>query len=236
MLLGTRVITGESELATVRLEELGRCKRAIIGRYKSVIIDAAGKKDELDARAQEIRNQIEDPTIDQQDRETLRRRLSRLAGGVAILRVGGATEPELKERCDRVDDALHATKAAVDEGILPGGGTALVRAAARARKRIQRSRSDSFKQGVDVVLQACCAPLRQISINAGSNPELVLSKVERLRDNMGYDAASERYVDTLEAGIVDPLKVVRSALENAHSAASMLLSVGCTVVDDSLAE
>ena len=236
VLLGTRVITGESELATVRLEELGRCKRAIIGRYKSVIIDAAGKKDELDARAQEIRNQIEDPTIDQQDRETLRRRLSRLAGGVAILRVGGATEPELKERCDRVDDALHATKAAVDEGILPGGGTALVRAAARARKRIQRSRSDSFKQGVDVVLQACCAPLRQISINAGSNPELVLSKVERLRDNMGYDAASERYVDTLEAGIVDPLKVVRSALENAHSAASMLLSVGCTVVDDSLAE
>lgn len=236
VLLGTRVITGESELASVRLEELGRCKRAIIGRYKSVIIDAAGKRDALDARAQEIRSQIEDPTIDQQDRETLRRRLSRLAGGVAILRVGGATEPELKERCDRVDDALHATKAAVDEGILPGGGTALVRAAARVKKRIQRNRSDSFKQGIDVVLQACCAPLRQISVNAGSNPELVLSKVERLRDSMGYDAATERYVDTLEEGIVDPLKVVRSALENAHSAASMLLSVGCTVVDDSPAE
>jgi chaperonin GroEL len=234
-LLGTRVLVGEAELAAVKLEDLGRCKRAIIGRYKTVIIDAAGKKSDLESRAQEIRNQI-DASLDTQDREVLRRRLARLVGGVAILRVGGSTEPELKERCDRVDDALHATKAAVDEGILPGGGTALVRAAAKTRKRILKNRSDSFKQGIEVVLHACCAPLRQISINAGSNPELVLSKVERLRDNMGYDAATARYVNTLEAGIIDPLKVVRSALENAHSAASMLLSVGCTVVDDAPSE
>lgn len=234
-LLGTRVLVGEAELAAVKLEDLGRCKRAIIGRYKTVIIDAAGKKSDLESRAQEIRNQI-DASLDTQDREVLRRRLARLVGGVAILRVGGSTEPELKERCDRVDDALHATKAAVDEGILPGGGTALVRAAARIRKRILKNKNDSFRQGIEVVLQACCAPLRQISINAGSNPELVLSKVERLRDNMGYDAATEKYVDTLVAGIVDPLKVVRSALENAHSAASMLLSVGCTVVDDAPSE
>lgn len=234
-LLGTRVLVGEAELAAVKLEDLGRCKRAIIGRYKTVIIDAAGKKSDLESRAQEIRNQI-DASIDVHDREVLRRRLARLVGGVAILRVGGSTEPELKERCDRVDDALHATKAAVDEGILPGGGTALVRAAAKTRKRILKNKSDSFKQGVEVVLHACCAPLRQISVNAGSNPELVLSKVERLRDNMGYDAATARYVNTLEAGIIDPLKVVRSALENAHSAASMLLSVGCTVVDDAPSE
>ena len=208
----------------------------IVGRNRSVLIDAAGKKEDINARSHEIRTQLEDPTLDTHERDALRRRLARLAGGVAILRVGGATEPELKERRDRVDDALHATKAAVDEGILPGGGTALVRAAALVRRRVPRSRSDSFKQGTEVVLQSCCAPLRQIVSNAGRNPELVLSKVERLRDSMGYDAATERYVNTVEAGIVDPLKVVRSALENAHSAASMLLSVGCTIVDDSPAE
>jgi chaperonin GroEL len=236
VLLGTQVIAGESELTKVSLTDLGRCKRAIIGRYRSVLIDAGGKKEAIDARAAEIRSQLDDPTLDQHERDALRRRLARLAGGVAILRVGGATEPELKERKDRVDDALHATKAAVEEGILPGGGTALVRAAARVRRRVIRNRSDSFKQGVEVILHACCAPLRQIVSNSGRNPELVLSKVERLRDNQGYDAATERYVDTLEVGIVDPLKVVRSALENAHSSASMLLSVGCTIVDDSPAE
>lgn len=233
VLLGTKVIVGESELSKVQIQDLGRCKRAVIGRYRTILIDAAGKKEEIEERSREMRAQIEDPSLDQQDRDALRRRLARLAGGVAVLRVGGATEPELKERRDRVDDALHATKAAVEEGILPGGGTALVRAAARARRRLVRNRSDSFKQGVEVVLYACCAPLRQIVSNAGRNPELILSKVERLRDNMGYDAATERYVDTMEMGIVDPLKVVRSALENAHSAASMLLSVGCTIVEDS---
>ena len=233
VLLGTKVIVGESELSKVQIQDLGRCKRAIIGRYRTILIDAAGKKEEIEERSREMRAQIEDPSLDQQDRDALRRRLARLAGGVAVLRVGGATEPELKERRDRVDDALHATKAAVEEGILPGGGTALVRAAARTRRRISRNRSDSFKQGAEVILQSCCAPLRQIVSNAGRNPELILSKVERLRDNMGYDAATERYLDTLEEGIVDPLKVVRSALENAHSAASMLLSVGCTIVEDS---
>ena len=236
ILLGTRVIVGESELSKITIQDLGRCKRAIIGRYKTILIDTAGKKEDIDERSREIRSQIDDPSIDQQEREALRRRLARLSGGVAVLRVGGATEPELKERRDRVDDALHATKAAVEEGILPGGGTALVRAAAKVRRRPMKNRSDSFKQGAEVIFQSCCAPLRQIVSNAGRNPELVLSRVERLRDNMGYDAATERYVDTLESGIVDPLKVVRSALENAHSAASMLLSVGCTIVDDSPAE
>lgn len=233
VLLGTRVLVGEQDLMKVSLSELGKCKRAIIGRHRSVIVDAAGKKEDIESRSQEIRTQLDDSTLDVQERDALRRRLARLAGGVAVLRVGGATEPELKERRDRVDDALHATKAAVEEGILPGGGTALVRAAASVRRKGMRNRSDSFKQGVEVILQACCAPLRQIVSNAGRNPELVLSKVERLRNNQGYDAARESYVDTLEAGIVDPLKVVRSALENAHSSASILLSVGCTIVDDS---
>lgn len=232
-LLNTKVLSNDSEIASVRLEELGRCKKAIIGRYKTVIVDAAGSKESIQARANEIKSQLDDPTLDQNDRDALRRRVARLAGGVAVLRVGGATEPELKERCDRVDDALHATKAAVEEGIVPGGGTALVRAAARARKLIPRSRGDSFCQGAEVVLQACTSPLRQIVTNAGRNPEMILARVERLRGSMGYDAASERFVDTLESGIIDPLKVVRSALENAASAASILLSVGCTVVDDS---
>lgn len=236
VLLGTRVIVGESELSKVTLQELGRCKRAIVGRYRSVIIDASGDKSAIEGRVAEIRSQLEDPTLDLQDRDVLRRRLARLAGGVAVLRVGGATEPEMKERKDRVEDALHATKAAVEEGILPGGGTALVRSASRARKQLPRNRSDSFKQGAEVIFQACCAPLRQIVSNSGRNPEMVLAKVERLRDSQGYDAAGERFVDTMSAGIVDPLKVVRSALENAHSAASMLLSVGCTITDDSPAE
>jgi chaperonin GroEL len=232
-LLNTKVLSNDSEIASVRLDELGRCKKAIIGRYKTVIVDAAGSKESIQARANEIKSQLDDPTLDQNDRDALRRRVARLAGGVAVLRVGGATEPELKERCDRVDDALHATKAAVEEGIVPGGGTALVRAAARARKSIPRSRGDSFCQGAEVVLQACTSPLRQIVTNAGRNPEMILARVERLRGSMGYDAARERFVDTLESGIIDPLKVVRSALENAASAASILLSVGCTVVDDS---
>lgn len=235
-LLNTKVLSSDSEIASVRLDELGRCKKAIIGRYKTVIVDAAGSKESIQARANEIKSQLDDPTLDQNDREALRRRVARLAGGVAVLRVGGATEPELKERRDRVDDALHATKAAVEEGIVPGGGTALVRAAARVRRSIPRSRGDSFCQGAEVVLQACTSPLRQIVTNAGRNPEMILARVERLRGSMGYDAASESFVDTLESGIIDPLKVVRSALENAASAASILLSVGCTVIDDSPAE
>jgi len=236
VLLNTKVLSSDSEIAGVRLDELGKCKKAVIGRYKTVIVDAAGSKESIQARADEIKSQIDDPTLDQNDRDALKRRVARLAGGVAVLRVGGATEPELKERRDRVDDALHATKAAVEEGIVPGGGTALVRAAARVRKTIPRSRGDSFCQGAEVVLQACTAPLRQIVTNAGRNPEMVLARVERLRGSMGYDAANEDFVDTIESGIIDPLKVVRSALENASSAASILLSVGCTVVDDSPAE
>jgi chaperonin GroEL len=236
VLLGTKVVTGDSELSKIQISDLGRCKRAIIGRYKSVLVDVAGSKDSIDTRANEIKSQLADLTLEQQDRDALHRRLSRLAGGVAILRVGGATESELKERRDRVDDALHATKAAVEEGILPGGGTALVRAAARVRRNSLKSRSDSFKQGVEVILHACSAPLRQIVTNSGRNPEMVLSRVERLRGNMGYDAATETFVDTVQNGILDPLKVVRCALENAASAANMLLSVGCTITNDSSSE
>lgn len=233
-LLSARLFVSEGELSKAKIEDLGKCKKAIIGRYKTVIVDAAGNKDDISARSQEIRSQLDDVTLEQNERDALRRRLGRLASGVAVLRVGGATEAELKERKDRVDDALHATRAAVEEGILPGGGIALVRASTLVKRRIPRGKNDSFKQGAGVIIEACSAPLRQIVTNAGRNPELVLAKVERLRDGMGYDAAKERFVDTLEVGIVDPLKVVRSALENAHSAASMLLSVGCTITDDSL--
>jgi chaperonin GroEL len=230
ILLGTRVVG--DDLSTIQLGELGRCKRVIVGRYRSIFIDAMGEKNLIAARSTELRSQLSDMTLESHDIEALKRRLSRLAGGVAVLRVGGATEAELKERRDRVDDALHATRAAVEEGILPGGGTALVRAAAKTRSKISRNSSDSFKQGADVILQACVVPLKQIVINAGLNPDMVLSKVERLKGDNGFNASTGKYVSTFEAGILDPLKVVRLALENAHSAASVLLSVGCTVVDD----
>jgi len=231
ILLGTKVV-GDN-ISSIALTDLGKCKKAIVGRYRTVFIDAAGSKENIEARASELRSQMSDLTLESHEVETLKRRLSRLAGGVAVLRVGGATEAELKERRDRVDDALHATRAAVEEGILPGGGTALVRAASKIRSKIPKKSSDSFKQGVGVVLEACVVPLKQIVVNAGLNPDLVLSKVERLKGDNGFNASTGKYVSTFDAGILDPLKVVRLALENAHSAASILLSVGCTVVDDS---
>jgi len=230
ILLKTKIVS--DNLSTINLHDLGKCNKVIVGRHRSIFVDAAGSADEIQKRILELRAQLADVTIEPHEADVLKRRLARLAGGVAILRVGGATEAELKERKDRVDDALHATRAAVEEGILPGGGTALVRAAAKVRKCIPRSSSDSFKQGAEVILQSCSVPLRQIVTNAGLNPDLVLAKVERLKGDYGFDASKEKYVNTFEAGILDPLKVVRLALENAHSAASTLLSVGCTIVDD----
>ena len=230
ILLGTKIVN--ENIANVSLESLGKCGKVVVGRYRSIFVDAAGSKEKIEKRIDELRSQLSDTTIEAHEADVVKRRLARLAGGVAILRVGGATEAELKERKDRVDDALHATRAAVEEGILPGGGTALVRAAARVKKQIPKSESDSFKQGVDVILQACAVPLKQIVTNAGLNSDLILSKVERLKGDSGFDAAKCQYVNTFEAGILDPLKVVRLALENAHSAASTLLSVGCTIVDD----
>ena len=160
----------------------------------------------------------------------MKRRLSRLSGGVAVLRVGGATELEVTERKDRVEDALHATQAAVEEGILPGGGVALVRASQKVKP--PKNSTDDFAAGVNVIKNACLAPLCQIVNNAGGSAEVVLHKVVKASSKNGYDARGGRHVDMMESGIIDPLKVVRCALEHASSAASSLLSVGCSITED----
>ena len=189
------------------------------------------------SRANELRKAIQDPTLSGPDRDVISRRLQRLAGGVAILRVGGATEVELMERKDRVDDALHATQAAVEEGLLFGGGVALVRAARHLEGIKVHRKEVGIQVGIDVVRKACLEPLMQIVRNSGGAPEVVLEKVLKSKDhNRGYNASTGEYVDMFEAGIIDPLKVVRSALENASSAACNLLSVGCAMVHDEVQE
>ena len=221
------------DLRGADLSNFGTCRRVIIGKNSTVFIDSAGDTEAIEKRTSGIRSLLDDPTLLGPDRDTAQRRLSRMAGGVAVLRVGGATEVELRERRDRVEDALHATQAAVEEGLVPGGGIALVRAASHLSKLRSGYSVDGIKVGVDVVKRACSAPLRQIIGNSGAAPEVVLEKITRMKGVKGYDASSQQYVDMLEAGIIDPLKVVRSALENASSAACSLLSVGCAIVESS---
>tara|TARA_Y100000593_G_C4308338_1_gene336980 strand:+ start:919 stop:2571 length:1653 start_codon:yes stop_codon:yes gene_type:complete len=219
------------DLKEMQLSDLGGCRRVIVGKNSTIFVDSAGKSEDIEKRVESIRTLLNDPTLSGIDRETVQRRLTRMAGGVAVLRVGGATEVELKERRDRVEDALHATQAAVEEGLVPGGGIALVRASSGLSKIRTGASVDGVKVGVDVVKRACSAPLRQIIGNSGAAPEVVLEKVAKLKGVKGYDAASQQYVDMMEEGIIDPLKVVRSALENASSAACNLLSVGCAIAD-----
>ena len=205
-------------------------RKAIIKKSTTVFVDGGGSSEEIESRAAEVKTYLTDPTLSQQEAATARRRLSRLSGGVAVMRVGGATEIELIERRDRVEDALHATQAAVEEGLLPGGGVALVAASKSLEPYIKSS--DGHSVGARVVREACRAPFRQIIMNTGGAPDVILDKVLRSKFNKGYDAREERLVDMWDAGIIDPLKVVRSALENASSAACMILSVGCAMTED----
>ena len=201
------------KLETVTLAMLGKAKKVRIDKENTTIVDGSGKKKDIEARCSQIRQQMEDTTSDY-DREKLQERLAKLAGGVAVIRVGGATEVEVKERKDRVDDAMHATRAAVEEGILPGGGTALLYAATVLDK--VKYANDDQRRGIDIIRKAVQAPIRQIAENAGIDGALVVGKLtEQKKTSFGYDAQNGEYVDMYEAGIIDPAKVVRTALQSA---------------------
>jgi chaperonin GroEL len=217
------------KLENVTLNMLGRTKKVLIEKENTTIVEGAGKKEDIKGRCNQIRAQIEETTSDY-DREKLQERLAKLAGGVAVIRVGGATEVEVKERKDRVDDALHATRAAVEEGIVPGGGVALARASLILAKL--KSDNDDQRFGIDIVRKAIQMPLRQIAENAGEDGAVISGKVLDNGDYpWGFDAQSGEFKDLVKAGIIDPTKVVRSALQNAASVASLLLTTECMVAD-----
>jgi chaperonin GroEL len=220
----------EAAVEDIDIESLGKCKKVLIGRSATVFIGGAGDSKKIAERAEKIKEKISSPSVDNDELVLLKVRLSRLSGGIAQLHVGGATEAELRERKDRVDDALSATQAAIEEGIVPGGGTALVRAALD----IDDSHEiDGVSAGIKVIKKACLYPARQIIKNAGGASDLVLEKVKNIPNpTHGYDALGDRFGDMFDMGIIDPLKVVRSALENAASASSMMLTVGCAIIDD----
>jgi chaperonin GroEL len=217
------------KLENVTLDMLGRAKRVRIEKENTTIIDGSGSKADIEARVTQIKAQIEETTSDY-DREKLQERLAKLAGGVAVIRVGGSTEVEVKEKKDRVDDAMHATKAAVEEGIVPGGGTALLRAKAAVRK-LNAENSD-VQAGINIVLKALEAPIRQIAENSGVEGSIVVGKItDNSSDTYGFDAQTEQYVDLVQAGIVDPAKVVRTALQNAASVAGLLVTTEAMIAD-----
>ncbi|AOJ72106.1 MULTISPECIES: chaperonin GroEL [Burkholderia] len=228
ILTGGQVIAEETGLTLEKatLQELGRAKRIEVGKENTTLIDGAGEKANIEARVKQIRAQIADATSDY-DREKLQERVAKLAGGVAVIKVGGATEIEVKEKKDRVDDALHATRAAVEEGIVPGGGVALIRVK-QAIADLAAANADQ-KAGISIVLRALEEPLRQIVANAGEEASVVVATVAAGKGNYGYNAATGEYGDLVESGVLDPTKVTRTALQNAASVAGLLLTTDATV-------
>ena len=217
------------KLENVTLPMLGRAKKVRIDKENTTIVDGAGKKKEIEGRVSQIKAQIEE-TTSEYDREKLQERLAKLAGGVAVIRVGGATEVEVKEKKDRVDDALNATRAAVEEGIVPGGGTALLRAK-KAVSALKSSNAD-IQAGINIVLKALEAPIRQIVENAGCEGSIVVGKIlENSSETFGFNAQTEEYVDMIKAGIVDPAKVVRTALQDAASVSGLLITTEAMIAD-----
>ena len=231
VLSGGQVISEDLgiKLENVSLAMLGKAKRVSISKENTTIVDGAGKRKEIEARINQIKAQIEETTSDY-DKEKLQERLAKLAGGVAVIRVGGASEVEVKEKKDRVDDALNATRAAVEEGIVPGGGVALL----RSKKAVQKLSSDNpdVQAGINIVLRALETPIRQIAENAGVEGSIVVSKVlESKSDSYGFDAQEEAYKDLVTAGIIDPTKVVRVALQDAASVAGLLVTTEAMVAE-----
>ena len=217
------------KLENVTLDQLGTAKKVEITKEETTIVDGAGSKKEIQGRVAQIRAQIEETTSDY-DKEKLQERLAKLAGGVAVIRVGGATEVEVKERKDRVDDAMHATRAAVEEGIVAGGGVALVKASG-ALDNIKTDNDDQ-KVGINIIRRAIQAPARQIADNAGEDGSVVVGKLLESKDkNMGFNAQSGKYEDMIKAGIIDPTKVVRNALQNAASVAGLMITTEAMVTD-----
>ncbi|WP_373020497.1 chaperonin GroEL [Thiomicrorhabdus sp.] len=229
VLTGGTVISEEVGLSleTVTLDMLGETKSAVVGKDSTKLIDGAGSKDDITGRCAQIRAQLE-TTTSEYDKEKLQERLAKLAGGVAVLKLGAATEMEMKEKKDRVDDALHATRAAVQEGIVAGGGVALV----RAKSKVQVEGDNHDQQvGIEIALRAMEEPMRQIVENCGLEGSVVVNKVIEGEGNFGFDAAQEEYTDMLEAGIIDPAKVTRSALQNAASVAGLVITTGAAIAD-----
>jgi chaperonin GroEL len=229
ILSGGQVIAEELglKLENVTLKDLGKAKRVVIDKDNTTIIDGAGKKSDIEGRCNEIRNQIEDTTSDY-DREKLQERLAKLVGGVAVVKVGAATETEMKEKKARVEDALHATRAAVEEGIVPGGGVALL----RCQKVIEGlGENEEQRAGVSIIRRAVEEPLRWIAQNAGIDGSIVVDKVKNAKGAQGFNARTEVYEDLLKAGVIDPTKVVRTAIQNAASVASLLLTTEAMVAE-----
>jgi chaperonin GroEL len=230
ILTGGQVISEETglKLENATLEDLGRAEKITVDKDNTTIVNGNGSKDAIQARIGEIKAQIDKTTSDY-DREKLQERLAKLAGGVAVLYIGAATEVEMKEKKDRVDDALHATRAAVEEGIVPGGGVALIRAS-KALENLKGANDDE-QTGIAIIVRAIEEPLRQIVANAGGEGAVVVDKVRSGKDDFGYNARTESYENLIEAGVIDPTKVVRVALENAASIAGMLLTTECVISD-----
>ena len=230
ILTGGTVISEEVGLSLEKatLEDLGSAKKIIVTKEETTVIDGAGKPNEIEDRVKQIRTQIEEATSDY-DREKLQERVAKLAGGVAVIKVGAATEVEMKEKKARVEDALHATRAAVEEGVVPGGGVALI----RVRSALASLQGDNHDQdvGINIARRAMEEPLRQIVSNAGDEASVVCNKVEEGKDNFGYNAATGEYGDMIEMGILDPTKVTRSALQNAASVAGLMITTEAMVAD-----
>ncbi len=229
VLTGGRLISEDIgvKLENVQITDLGRCKKVVVDKDNTTIVDGLGKSSDIKARVEQIKKQIEDTTSDY-DREKLQERLAKLAGGVALIKVGAATEAAMKEKKDRVDDALHATRAAVEEGIVPGGGVAYL----RCQKAIDAlALEGDEKVGAAIISRAIEAPLRKLVDNAGIESALVIANVKKATGTNGYNVRTGEYVDMLKAGVVDPAKVTRSALQNAASIAGLLLTTDCMVTD-----
>jgi chaperonin GroEL len=217
------------KLENVELEQLGRAKKIVIDKDNTTIVEGAGKQADIKARTTLLRSQIESTESDY-DREKLQERLAKLCGGVAVVSVGANTEAEMKQKKARVEDALHATRAAAEEGVLPGGGVALL----RAREAVEKARSSAKgdeKIGVDIIYRALSTPIKQIADNSGIDGSVVADEVAGKPTNTGYDANEGKYVDMFKAGIIDPLKVVRSALQNAASIAALMLTTETLITD-----
>jgi chaperonin GroEL len=231
ILTGGRFITEDLgiKLENVTLEDLGQAKSVTVSKENTTIIEGAGTAEEIKGRVSQIRRQIEETTSDY-DREKLQERLAKLAGGVAVINVGAATEAEMKEKKDRVDDALHATRAAVEEGIVPGGGVALLRAVKAVSEMVEKLDADE-KNGAQIILRSLEEPLRQLCANAGVEGSYVVQEVLTQEGAYGYNVATGKYEDLLAAGVVDPTKVTREALQNAASVAGLLLTTECMITD-----
>jgi chaperonin GroEL len=230
VLTGGQAITEDLglKLENVTLKDLGRAKHVTIDKDNTTVVDGAGKKTDIEARVKQIRAQIEDTKSDY-DREKLQERLAKLVGGVAVIKVGAYTETEMKEKKARVEDALHATRAAVEEGIVPGGGVALIRAVASLEKI--EGLSDEQAVGVAIIKRACEEPCRQIATNAGKEGSIIVQGVREGKGGFGYNAQTDTFEDLFEAGVIDPTKVVRTALQNAASVASLMITTEALVAE-----